>query len=55
MDCVPRVRRSIVLVRVERMEVRDVVAMALQFCIAPAIKGTLLPFSNASRRALIQG
>jgi hypothetical protein len=39
---------------VERMELRDVVAMEMQFSVTPAIRGTLLPFSKARRRALFQ-
>jgi hypothetical protein len=54
MECVPSVKRSIVLVMVERTDIRDVVAMELQFSVMPAIRGTLLPFSNARRRALFQ-
>lgn len=54
MDCVPRVKGSIVLVRVERREIRDVVAMELQSSRPPAVRGILLPFSNARRRALLE-
>jgi hypothetical protein len=54
MDCVPSVKSSTVLVTVERTETRDVVAMELHFSVTPAIRGTLLPFSNARRRALCQ-
>ena len=54
MDCVPIVKGSTVLVMVERTDRRVVVAMELQFSVTPAIRGTLLPFSNARRRALFQ-
>jgi hypothetical protein len=54
MDCVPSVKSSTILVMVERTEIRDVVAMKLQFSVASAVRGTLVPFSNARRRALFQ-
>jgi hypothetical protein len=52
MDCVPSVKGSTVLVIVERTEIREIVAMELQFSVTPARRGTLAPFSNARRRAL---
>jgi hypothetical protein len=39
---------------VERTEIREVVAMELQFSVTPGRRGTLAPFSNARRRALFQ-
>jgi len=53
-DCLPAMKGSIAIVRSERREMRDVVAKELQSSVTPAIRGTLLPFSNASRRALFQ-
>lgn len=52
MDRVPIVKSSTVLVMVERMQVRDVVASEFQFSVALAEKDTLVPFLNARRRAL---
>jgi hypothetical protein len=43
-----------VLVIVDKTEMREVVAIELQLSVTPAISGTLLPFSNARRRALFQ-
>ena len=54
MDSVPCTNSSTVLVMVERSETRDGVAMRLQLSVTPAIRGTLLPSSNARRRALFQ-
>jgi len=52
MDFIPSMKVSTVLVIVERREMRDVVAIELQFSVTPAIRGTLLPCSNARRRVL---
>ena len=54
MGCVPSTKGSTILVVVERTDRRDVVAMELQFSVTPVIRGTLLPSSNARRRALFQ-
>lgn len=54
MDCVPSAKASTVPVIVERTEIRVVVETELQFSVTPAIRGTLLPFSNVRRRALFQ-
>jgi transcriptional regulator of heat shock response len=51
-DFVPCANSSTVLVIVESVDIREVVAIELQFSVKFVIKGTLLPFSNASRRAL---
>ncbi len=52
MDRVPTVKSLAVLVMVERMLMRDVVAREFQFSVALAEKDTLVPFSNARRRVL---
>lgn len=51
-DCAPVVKNKIILVTVQRMPIREVVASVLQFSFALAEKDALVPFSNASRRAL---
>lgn len=49
---VPIVKSSTVLVMVEGIQVRDVVASEFQFSVALAEKDILAPISNARRRAL---
>ena len=51
-SCVPNEKGSTMLNIVDREEMRDVVATELQVSVTPARRGTLLPFSNARRRAL---
>jgi hypothetical protein len=52
MDCSPSVKVSRVLLMVERTVIRDVVAIELQNSVTLALRGALLPFSKAKRRAL---
>lgn len=51
-DCVPIAKSSTTLVIAETTEIRDVVAIKLQLSFASEVGGTLVPFSNARRRAL---
>lgn len=51
---IPRLKGLTALIMAERTEIRDVFDMELQSSVTPAISGTLLPFSNAKRRALVQ-
>jgi hypothetical protein len=53
-DSAPSVKGSIVLITVERTAARDSSATYLQLSVIPAIRGTLVPFSKAKRRELVQ-